>query len=357
MKIQVVGDGHSQIHEVAVTEAFRKLGHQVEVFYWNRYFNSSNIIVRQWLRIQDKFIIGPQIKNINRDFITKAFQFKPDLIFIYRGTHILPAAIAELKMKIPNCKLFSYNNDDPFALGHPQWLWRHFIDGIQEYDLILAYRQHNIEDFYEAGARRVKLLHSWFISSVNQPIELSNEDKSEYECDVVFVGHYEPDQRMELLEAVIRRGWRLNLFGPGYDWDPAIKKRSVALKAQIPVRLVWKEEYNKALCGARIALCFLSKLNRDSYTRRCFEIPATKTFMLSEYSDDLANLFCEGEEAEFFRTPEEMIVKIERYLADEPLRQAVASAGFRRVYADGHDVVSRMRQVLKWLDEIREEII
>ena len=102
--------------------------------------------------------------------------------------------------------------------------------------------------------------------------------------------HIVPDQRVALLESIVRRGWHLRLFGPGYDWDLVIH-RSPELAGQVPVRLVWGEEYNRALCGARVALCFLSKLNGDTYTRRCFEIPAARTFILSEYSDDLASLF------------------------------------------------------------------
>ncbi len=356
MKILVVGDGHSKIHEAPVAEAFRKLGHQVGVFYWAEYFRSDNIINRYWLRAQNKFIWGPQIKKINRNLIKSALSFQPDLIFIYRGTHVMPATIVGLKVKIPHCKVFSYNNDDPFASEHPFWLWQHFKDGIPENDFVLAYRQHNLEDFRRVGAKRVKLLRSWFVSELNRPVDLSSQDKERYECDVVFVGHYEPDQRVALLESIVRRGWRLRLFGPGYDWDPAIRK-SPELLNQIPVRLVWGDEYNRALCGARIALCFLSKLNRDTYTRRSFEIPATKTFMLSEYADDLATLFREGKEAEFFRSEEELLAKIERYLKDEPGRKRVAEAGFRRVYDDGHDVVSRMRQVLKWFDEIKGESV
>ena len=104
MKILVVGDGRSEIHEVAVAEAFRKLGHQVEVFYWHNYFSSDNIIVRQWLRAQNKFIFGPQITRLNRDLVARACLFLPDLIFIYRGTHVTSSAISQLKDRIPNCR-------------------------------------------------------------------------------------------------------------------------------------------------------------------------------------------------------------------------------------------------------------
>jgi spore maturation protein CgeB len=109
------------------------------------------------------------------------------------------------------------------------------------------------------------------------------------------------------------------------------------------------------LCGARIALCFLSKLNRDTYTRRCFEIPASGTLLLSEYSDDLAGMFREGVEADYFRSPEEMIEKIRCYLDDDALRRRVAAAGRLRVVDDGHDVVSRMAQVIGWINGIAVE--
>jgi spore maturation protein CgeB len=353
MKILVVGDGHSKVHEVPVVEAFRELGHQVQTFYWHQYFVSGTGIVRFLLKAQNKYLCGPQIGKMNRDLLAQARAFGAELIFIYRGTHIWPATVVKLKSSLPGCQVVSYNNDDPFASGYPRWLWRHFMASLPLYDLVLAYRHHNLDEFRQAGARRVQWLRSWFVPGLHHPVELSMEDKARYECDVVFVGHYEPDSRISLLEAIVRRGWRLKLFGPGYDWDPAIRL-SKELAPQIPVRLVWGDEYNQALCGAKIALCFLSKLNRDTYTRRCFEIPATQTFMLAEYTEDLAGLFHEGKEAEFFRTPEEMLAKIERYLKDPLQRQEVAKAGFRRVYEDGHDVVSRMRQVLGWVEDIQK---
>jgi hypothetical protein len=353
MRILVVGDGRSKIHEVPVAEALRDLGHQVETFFWNPHFYATSPLVQLWLKMQNRFLWGPQIGRINRELVGQAAQFKPDLVFVYRGTHVLPSTIRAIKARVPGCQVFGYNNDDPFSTGYPGWLWRHFLKGLPAYDLVLAYRHRNLEEYRRAGARRVELLRSWFVPRANYAVELSDEDKVRYACDVVFIGHYEPDQRVAALEAVVRRGWKLRLFGPGYDWDPVIRHSS-ELTAQTPVQLVWGEDYNRALCGARIALCFLSKLNRDTYTRRCFEIPATRTLMLAEYTDDLARLFREGEEAEFFRTPEEMLNKIERYLKDDGRRKAVAEAGFKSVHQHGHDVVSRMRQVLLWSEEIRK---
>ncbi len=356
MRILVAGDWHSELHEEAVFQAFRQLGHEVVAFPWHHYFKTS----ASWharlgsaiKRVQNKYLTGPLIKRLNRDLIAQVNAFMPDILFIYRGTHILPETLKALHACAPGLTLVGYNNDDPFAPNQPAWLWRHFLRGVPEYDLVLAYRHHNIEEFRVAGARRVELLRAWFIAERNHPVQLSAEDMARYDCDIVFVGHIEQDQRVACLQQIVRRGWRLNLFGPGYDWDPVIR-HVPELKSHVPVKLVWGEEYNKAIAGARIALCFLSKLNRDTYTRRCFEIPATGTMLLSEYTEDLAGLYREGEEAEFFRTPEQMMLKIEQYLADEPRRKALAQAGYRRVLADGHDVVTRMQQVLTWVNEIK----
>jgi len=118
--------------------------------------------------------------------------------------------------------------------------------------------------------------------------------------------------------------------------------------------MVWGADYNRALCGAKIALCFFSKLNRDTYTRRCFEIPATKTLMLSEYSDDVATLYQEGAEADFFKSRDEMMEKIKIYVGDEFARLHVAEGGHHKVLSAGHDVDSRMRTMLGWIAEIRK---
>jgi hypothetical protein len=360
MRILVVGDWHSELHEEAVFQAFLKLGHECHKFSWHEYFKPASrpTLIKSVeifsKKFQNKYIFGPIINSINNDLILYADQHRPDIIFIYRGTHIKPGTLRTIKKLLPETVIMGYNNDDPFAQGHPFWLWRLFLASVPIYDMVLAYRIHNLEELKRAGAKRVNLLRSWYIPERSYPVQLSPEEQSQYGCDVAFIGHYERDWRIEIMEEIVKRGYKFKLYGPGYDWDPIIRKNSL-LQSQVPVRLVWGEQYNKACCGAKIVLCFFSKLNRDTYTRRCFEIPATGTLLISEYSDDLASMFQEGVEADYFRSKEELLEKIKYYLGNDETRKSVSDAGLQRVRRDAHDVVSRMKQVLDWAGEIYKQ--
>ena len=346
LKILVVGDGHSAIHEVAVANAFKKLGHQVEVFYWENYFNSQHPVKRLWQRIQNKFIAGPTITSLNTDLVNAANLFNPKLVFIYRGTHVYPQTIAAIKKSLPECRVFGYNNDDPFAKGHPPWLWRHFLKSTSFYDVMFAYRKHNINEYLNAGAKRVEILMPWFIPEKDKPMALDDGFVGNY--DVVFVGHYERDDRIEYLRRIAESTFSLGLFGP--DWDRAPKIEWI--KNYQPIAPVRGDAYKSTICSAKIALCFLSRLNRDTYTRRCFEIPAMGVFMLCQYSDDLAGLFRDGIDVVFFHNPDDMMEKIRHYMKHDELREKIAANGFSRVINDKHDVVSRMAYVCDFIGEV-----
>ncbi|MDD0815393.1 glycosyltransferase [Curvibacter sp. HBC28] len=353
MKVLIAGDWHSDLHEQEVMLALRRLGHEVAGFKWHHYYAGTGTGWRSvWLRAQNKYVMGPTLWRINRDFVRQALAERPDMIFVYRGTHITAQSLQRVRQALPACVLVGYNNDDPFAPTQPKPLWRHFLAATAHYDLMLAYRHANLADFRAAGAKRVELMRSWYVPQRNHPVSLNEAQNLEYETDVVFIGHFEPDQRLKHLEEIVRQGVRLRLFGPDKYWSGPLA-RSATLKPFAPTRLVWGEDYNRALCGAKIALCFLSKLNRDTYTRRCFEIPATGTLMLSEYSDDLASIFQEGSEVEFFRDLDEMMHKIKLYLSDAPRRERVAAAGRARVVQDGHDIDSRMGALLKTIEGIQ----
>lgn len=350
MKVLVAGDWHSDLHETEVCKSLRRLGHDAVEFSWFQHFKydaakpyAPDALAK---RLQNKFVIGPLIGIINREFLEQVQRHRPDLIFVYRGTHLWAKTLQQVREEFPDCRLVGYNNDDPFSPAQPRYVWRHFLASVPVYDLMLAYRHANLEEFKRVGARKVDLMRSWYVPDRNHPVALTEVDKKAYDCDVVFVGHFEPDQRLEYLEAIVQRGHSLRLFGPGKYWQKPLA-RSRVLSHLAPVRMVWGEDYNKALCGAKLALCFLSKLNRDSYTRRCFEIPAAHTFMLSEYSHDLASLYHEGVEVDFFRSKEELLEKVDFYVRQDAVRAGVAAAGHAKVRTAGHDIDSRISKMLE----------
>lgn len=357
MKFLIVGDWHSELHEEAVAKSLEGLNHQVEKFGWHQYFKYSKKNIFSWFinyyyRAQNKYLFGGQIRKINEDLLCLSDEFQPEVIFIYRGTHIFPRTLKKLKITNPKVILVGYNNDDPFASGHVIGMWRNFIDCLPLLDLALAYRHANLKDFSKAGAKRVELLRSWYIPSRNYPITLSKEELGKYECDVVFIGHFEYDERLKCIEAALNAGYKVKLYGPNYEWDPIIKHHP-KLSKLLPVRLVWGKEYNLAICGAKVALVFLSKLNRDTYTRRNFEIPATGTLMFSEFTEDLASLFKPDIDAMFFNSVAEFSSKLEVAINDEKKRKLIADSGLRTVQNNRHSIDARMDMLIKWIKEIK----
>lgn len=357
MRILVVGVGQWSIYEQAFIDAFRRLGHEAHLFGWVEYYRDAQAgwgTYKSLLhRLDYRLHWGPITNEVNRALTEAAGESAPDVVFVHSGTRVFPGTLEALRRRLPGVVLVQYCNDNPFSKAADLLLWRHLKASLPRYDINFVYRQSNIEDVRSRGGKNVSLLRSYFIPAADFR-ELPSAEGSDLFSDVLFAGHYEADARVSLLEAVAELPGKLNLFGGG--WDRARKKLAPnsPLQRFMPVRQVLGSEYRQAICGTKIALCFLSKLNQDTYTRRNFQIPAMGTFMLSEYTDDLATLFQEGRDAEFFRCKEELVDKVRYYLTHDREREAIAVSGQRRVHADGHDIDARARMVLETVEKFLE---
>lgn len=346
-KILLVGDWHSKIHEVPFAEGLIKAGLQVEAFQWHLYFQTfskSGSLFNMVARIQDKYMFGFLVKKINEDLIDRVKIEKPEILFIYRGSHIYSSTLKKIKKRYPSIYIIGYNNDDPFSPLYPKWKWRHFNQSIPYYDLLLAYRVSNIDQFKKRGAQKVDILRSWYLPWIHKKLHPDEVENSTYSCDVIFIGHYEEDGRIEMLDDLASHGISVKIFGPTGSttksgWNDAIA-RSIHL-SHISVSYLQGHQYVLALNSAKIALCFLSKLNNDTYTRRCFEIPACGVALFSEWSEDLANLFEDGVNAVLFKTKDELDLRVKYYLSHPDELSLLAERGMALVQSKGHDVFSR----------------
>lgn len=338
MRILLAGAFRYFWYEEACARALEALGHAVVRVRWDACFrNPVGRVEERWV------VSGPATAALNLALRRAAARARADVILVWRGIHVWPATVRRLRDS--GACVVSYNNDDPYGPTRDWRLWRYFHRAIREYDAHYVYRPVNLREYRDAGARKVGLLMPYFVPALHRPVTLSPADIERYGCDVVFVGHYEDDGRIDALRALAASGVRLRLFGTGWTRS-SLHDLSTGPG---PVHPVYLEDYVRALAGAELCLAFLSKMNRDPYTRRSFEIPACGRPMLSERSAELAGLFKEDEEAVFFSSPNELVQKVRSLLGNDDRRRGIGSAGRERCLTDGHDVVSRMREWVKSL--------
>lgn len=357
LRILLVGDFAWPWYQEACANALETFNCEVVRFGWLANFHhwlpghSEPVFHSLSHRLQFRLHFGPVVWKINQQLLKVAKRSNPDIVWFYNVQLISPSTVNKLRKMLPNATFCQYANDNPFSKSVKPGLWRNYIGSIRYFDMHFTYRHSNISDYKHYGSKSVHLLRSYFIPEVDYP-EPKNLIPDQFKCDVVFAGHYEDDGRVKMLEEICIAGFNLRLYGGG--WDAALSKLrpDSPLRILYPISPVTGKNYQYAICGAKVALCFLSKLNNDTYTRRCFQIPAMKTAMLSQYTDDLASLFQPGKEALYFKNVAELLEKLKLLIDDPRLQESIAEAGFRRVWADGHDVRSRMggwlKETLRW---------
>ena len=340
-KILIVGDWHSEIYEKPLYDAFRESGLVVSSFKWFTYFKKTNLkycklqnlILNFFIKFQNKFLFGPLINRLNRDLIKKVKSFDPDIIFLYRPSHVQLRTIKKLKSN--RSYIISYHNDDPFS---DYWFFqRHYLSITKYMNVNYVYREKNIRDLSNLKNNSQVLLPYPNIHNIF-PIE-----RSAKKFDLIFIGHFEDDGRDNaIINLIDDKNISFMLFGT--DWHKS--KRYSYIQSKLGnIKPVYKEEYNLVLNSAKIALCFFSKINNDSYTRRTFEIPASGTMLLSEYSIESANILRPNIEAVYFRSPEELVSQAKIYLADDNARINIANNGRAQVIKN-HLPSSRAKQIL-----------
>lgn len=318
-------------------------GVEVEKFSTQPYFQGKSGAV-----IQSIPLPLPAIHRLNRDVVLRASGSSSNVVLFWRPTHIFPSTVRRLTSVGVIC--VSYNNDDPFGPKthrrlpwHHRFLWYWYEKCLPEFQFNFFFREINRREALDLGVKHAQVMLPCFVPSKDRPLELRPDEKSKYETEVVFVGHYEPDGRENYIRDLVGAGIKVKIWGGKY-WSKKVLGEAYSLLAPIVPAL--GEDYPKALNGANICLGFISKLNRDGYTYRCFEIPACGKLMLAERTEELSNLFRDGEEACLFSSREEFLAKVKWLVSHPRERERIARAGMRRVWQDGHDVVSRAKEFL-----------
>lgn len=267
--------------------------------------------------------------------------YKYDLIWIDKGIVINEATFKTMKSLQPQAKLVGYSPDYMCARHNQS---KQFIDSLKYYDVYVTTKSYAVEQLKSMGCRDVFFVGNAYQKGFHKPYPLSENEQECYGCDVGFVGSWER-QRANSILYLAQHGINVMLWGD-YRWELVCKLDNHLLFGG---NVLKNEDYCKAICGSKISLCFLRKMNMDLQTTRTMEIPACGVFMLAERTTEHLALFEEGREAEFFDSDEELLRKVRYYLNHDQERKAIADGGLKRCESSDYSNEGRISEILCYL--------
>ena len=102
--------------------------------------------------------------------------------------------------------------------------------------------------------------------------------------------------------------------------------------------------------GSKINLNISLKGIEGGTPQRIMDVMGAGGFVLSSYCEETAELFEENKEIVFFRTPEELLEKVDYYLAHDMERRQIARAGYEKVI-NCYTYEKKMKELLEWVEK------
>jgi spore maturation protein CgeB len=148
-------------------------------------------------------------------------------------------------------------------------------------------------------------------------------------CDVSFVGRAFGSRSSQVKE-IKANGIDIKCFGHGWD-SGAISD----------------DEMYKIMRESFISVNFANCRGGNQIKARTFEIPGSGGFLLTEYTPGLEMFYEIGKEIDVFHDTKELVEKINFYLRNPELRDAIAIKGFERTIRD-HSYEKRVEDILNF---------
>jgi spore maturation protein CgeB len=342
VRILFIGDMTPYLTTAARRDAFLELGFPVETI-------DPTPIVRPpgafaWA-LAYRTLLTPGVFELNRRILAEAARFRPEVIWIEKGTFVFPRTMRRLRRE--SDALLVYHNTDDWKLDGlvHRAHWRFLRRSIRMYDVHITSNLYNVEEFRSAGFPVVVHMELAANPAIRDPGPIPEPERRSLGAPVGFIGHWEPVTERRILH-LVRNGIPVKVYGGG--WKDA--KAGEELRDAVQKRLVWGAEYARAIASFDINLGIVSKWNRNHTASRTFQIPALGAFLLHERNEVVSRCFEEGVEAEFFESDDELLEKCRRYLENPEPRRQIAKAGRARCLESGYFEIDRVREILPVLE-------
>jgi hypothetical protein len=165
--------------------------------------------------------------------------------------------------------------------------------------------------------------------------------------DITFIGSFHKiySSRIALLETLCDKFEQMRLWGPSIDH----------LSSNSPVRRcyvnkAWGVEMYQILYSSKIIFNHHGDIPPYANNLRLFEATGVGTLLITDWKENLHEMFEPGREVVTYQNAEECVELIRYYLDHEEERKAVARAGQKRTLSD-HTYYQRMQELVEIVRE------
>jgi spore maturation protein CgeB len=205
------------------------------------------------------------------------------------------------------------------------------------YDLVISSFFPTVEFFRQRGVRS-ELSRLGFEPHVLSC--LPSEDRT-FDCTFVGSFHDVHRSRTELLETLCSRFPQLRIWGPGVS----SLSSSSAIRARYAGQ-AWGREMYQILQRSKIVLNHHGDVAPYANNLRLFEATGMGALLLTDWKENLQEMFEPGKEVAAYRTTEDCIEAVSYYLEHEEARASIAHAGQQRTLRD-HNYTQRMEEFVE----------
>lgn len=262
--------------------------------------------------------------DYNNNVFAQLTKFNPDFFFNYSGCNLFPDTVKRIRDEL-SCRTICFIADNPCDPLPKRD--KYFAMTLRYYDILLSPEPmwDKIIKNIAPGAKIISFYGGYdpdLFFPINA-IDLLEDDKSKFSCDISFTGGSYGDSPegsyragiLGLLESFDLKIWGDQSWQFRFDYYPSLKK------AYYGKRLSY-DDLRKVYALSKICLNIPSPMLFRGFQPRVFEIAASKGFQIVDHTDELYN-FYDKDEIVTFKSLDDLKEKIRFYLSNPEERKAI----------------------------------
>ncbi|MGN6605071.1 MAG: CgeB family protein [Ginsengibacter sp.] len=282
------------------------------------------------------------LNKINEKFKKQVEEFKPDLIWVFKGMEFFPETLQWAKEK--GVFLINYNGDSPFIFSGKGSGNANVSGSMALYDLFLTYNPADKKQMETEMNVRSEILPFGFELDEGLFRKL---EKTEEISKVCFLGN--PDEiRGKFLKELAALNVKIDVFG--HKWNQFVNHSNIIVYPP-----VYQEEFWYTLRKYRVQLNLMRPHNVTSHNMRTFEAGGAGAIQLAPDTPDHRRYFQAGEEIFLFNNVASCCEKINDLLK-LPTEEAnkIRRKARRRSLDDGYSYQCRSKTAENYLNNLIE---